>query len=109
MRTFFIDLASHDGHLACVTDHTVVTSASVDRRIGDHELVSLYEKVLSDAGWEQKDIDRIACVIGPGGFMSLRVGCAFANALAFTLEAPVAGGHVSDLYAVRFGLPTVAQ
>ncbi|MFA6523784.1 MAG: hypothetical protein WCS85_05460 [Candidatus Peribacteraceae bacterium] len=46
-------------------------------------------------------INRIACVIGPGGFTSLRVAVAFGNALSYTLDVPVTGIHLSDLYLAR--------
>jgi len=101
MKTLFLDLASHSGLLACVADDAVVASVSVDHRINDTELVPLFEKLLKDANWMQQDIQRIACVIGPGGFTSLRVAVAFANALAFGLDVPVAGVHLSDLWAAR--------
>ncbi len=101
MRTLFLDLASHAGFLACIDASRVVSSRGVDHRISDAELVPLFEEAIKDAAWRQEDIQRIACVIGPGGFTSLRVAVAFANTLSYALDIPVAAIHLSDLYATR--------
>ncbi|MFH0851499.1 MAG: hypothetical protein V1876_02005, partial [Candidatus Peregrinibacteria bacterium] len=101
MRAAFLDLASHRGLLACVTEEKVLASGPIDHRIGDHELVPLFEKTLKEAGWKSGDLTHVACVVGPGGFMSLRVAVAFANTLIHQLKIPGAGIHLSDLVAAR--------
>jgi hypothetical protein len=106
VQCLFLDLASHAGLLACVTDDTVQVSVDVDRRLGDLELVPLAEGLLQRAGWVWKDLTHIACVVGPGGFMSLRVEVAFANTVADQLQIPSVGIHGSDLFAARL-LPPV--
>jgi tRNA threonylcarbamoyl adenosine modification protein YeaZ len=103
MRTLFLDLASHQGCLALVEGDRVVASVPVDHRIGDAELMPLFQSLLSNAGRETGDIERIACVSGPGGFTSLRVAAAFANALSYSLDVPASAVHLSDLYAARAG------
>ena len=105
MRTLFLDLASHSGLLACIDAERFAASVAVDRRISDRELVPLYEQLLQEAGWQPSSIERIACVTGPGGFTSLRVAAAFANALSFSLHVPLAGIHLSDLYGARCAPP----
>lgn len=101
MRTFFIDLASHAGLLACTEDARVCAATPIDHRISDADLVPLFERLLDEAAWERHSIERIACVSGPGGFTSLRVAAAFTNALAYALDVPVAPIHLSDLRAAR--------
>ena len=109
MRSLFLDLASHGSAglttsaalVACVTDQNVVSSEGVSARISDHELLPITEDVLKKAGWTYKDLTHIACVIGPGGFTSLRVAVTFANILADQLGIPLAGIHLSALYGVR--------
>jgi tRNA threonylcarbamoyl adenosine modification protein YeaZ len=101
MRTLFLDLGSNKGSLACVDDRSVVHLVAIDHRIDDSALMGLIERVVNDAGWTLRDLTHIACVTGPGGFTSLRVGVATANALGFTLGVPVAGVHLSDLWAAR--------
>ena len=47
------------------------------------------------------DLHRIAVTVGPGGFMSIRVGIALANTLSWSLKIPLAGIHLSDLWEAR--------
>ena len=107
MKTLFLDLASHDAVIACCDDKSVVASASVHARIGDHELIPMTEKVLAAAGWKFEDLEGIACIVGPGGFTSLRVAVTYANVLADQLQIPSAGIHLSDLYQARTKDPEV--
>lgn len=100
-RILFLNLGSHNGILACVTESAVVHSQSVDHRIDDAVLVELIEKLLSDAQWTYQDLTQIACVVGPGGFTSLRVAVACANTLSWSLKIPVTGIHLSNLYLAR--------
>lgn len=101
MRTFFIDLASHEGAMACIDSDQARSVLAVDHRSADHELIDHFDRCLSQAHWQAEDIERIACVTGPGGFTSLRVAVTFANVLADQLHIPLAGVHLSDLWAAR--------
>ena len=107
MHILFLDLGSNKGTLACVDDQSVVHLVTIDHRIDDASLMGLIEKTVKDAGWSYQDLNRIACVVGPGGFTSLRVGVATANALADALEIPVCGIHLSDLYLARSPHPAL--
>jgi len=101
VKIFFLDLASHEGTLACIADGAAVHVMPVDHRIDDALLTGLIEQTLKDAGWSYQDLQAIACITGPGGFTSLRVAVAAANALASFLAIPAVGIHLSDLYAAR--------
>ncbi|MBI1934192.1 hypothetical protein HYS30_00845 [Candidatus Peregrinibacteria bacterium] len=105
MRILFLNVASHSGLLACSTEERVLVQRAIDHRIGDHELVPLIEDTLHEAGWSYKDITHLACVIGPGGFTSLRVGVSCINALSWALKIPSTGIHLSDLYGARMPPP----
>ena len=102
VKTLFIDIASHDAVIACI-DQTIISQQSAHHRIRDDELVSLIEEVLKDAGWEYQNLDRIACVVGPGGFTSLRIAVTSANVLSDQLGIPSVGVHLSELYFARVG------
>ena len=79
-----------------------MASHPVDHRIDDVLLMSHVEDVLlGAAGWSYPDLTHIACVIGPGGFTSLRVAVALSNTLSHELGIPQCGVHLSDIYAVR--------
>ena len=101
MQLLFIDIASNNAVIACVSENAVIAHHAVDSRIGDHELIPLIETLLKEAKWSYDDLTHIACVTGPGGFTSLRVGVTCANVLADQLKIPSEGIHLSDLYAAR--------
>lgn len=101
MRVLFIDIASHLGAIACVTDDRTVAIEPIDHRIDDASLMPVMEATLKRAGWDFKDLTHIACVVGPGGFTSLRMGVTLANTFADQLKIPAAGIHMSDLYIAR--------
>lgn len=101
MRILFCDTASHEGVIACVTDDKVSALESVDRRIDDASLISQVEDLLLSAKWTYRDLTHIACVIGPGGFTSLRTAVALANAMSHELDIPACGIHLSDMYFAR--------
>jgi tRNA threonylcarbamoyl adenosine modification protein YeaZ len=104
VRILFLDIASHDGLLACVTETGVVQSVSFDHRIDDGELAAFLTKALREARWALSTLTHIACTTGPGGFTSLRVGIATANALAHQLSVPIAGVGLWELYRARCSL-----
>ena len=101
ITTLFLDLASNTRLIALVRDDRMIASASIDSTTGEGQLLPLIESMLSKGKITFKDLDRIASTTGPGGFMSLRVGIALANALSDSLKIPLAGVHLSDLWAAR--------
>jgi tRNA threonylcarbamoyladenosine biosynthesis protein TsaB len=112
MRILFLDLASHASCIALVDADRVVAEIAVDHRVSDHEVLPLLDQLLAKAGWTIEDVERIACVTGPGGFTSLRVAVTLANTLADQLSVPMAGVHTSNIYKARlqttnYKLPTL--
>lgn len=101
MKCLFVDIASHNGLIACSTEQAIVSSHACDTRISDADLLPFVEQVLKDADWSYSDLTHVACVVGPGGFTSLRVAAAFTNTLASELKIPSAAVHLADLYGVR--------
>lgn len=101
MTTLFLDLASHEGMLAIVDESSLSCAAPIDHRLSDAELVPLYESLLKEWGHSADHLRRLVCVTGPGGFTSIRNAVTFINALAFGLDVPSAGLHLSDLYRAR--------
>lgn len=101
MKCLFLDIASHKGLLACVSENAVVASQEVDHKISDADLIPAVENLLKTASWSYQDLTHVACVTGPGGFTSLRVAVAYANVLADQLNIPLAGIHLSEVYLAR--------
>jgi tRNA threonylcarbamoyl adenosine modification protein YeaZ len=72
------------------------TGASVLRSVmterGQAEmLLPLIQEVVTEAGFQMTDIDRIAVTQGPGSFTGVRIGLAAARALGLALDCPVIG------------------
>lgn len=107
MRTLFLNLASHSvmvaegACIACIEDDRTTALRFIDHRIGDSLLLPELDSALKDAQWRMEDIERIACVTGPGGFTSLRMAVTLANVLSDQLQIPLAGVHGSEVYEGR--------
>ena len=99
MQILYIDIASHDGLIAVCKDDSVITSKALNNRVSDAEIIAIVEKMVPDF----QELTHIACVVGPGGFTSLRVAVTFANVLADQLGIPLAAIHLSSLYHARVG------
>lgn len=104
MRTLFLNIASQDGLIAVVADDKVASEVCLHHRSTDADLAEAF-RVLTADEWPVESLERVACVVGPGGFTSLRVACAFSNALSHFQKIPLAGIHLSDLYAAQVSSP----
>jgi tRNA threonylcarbamoyl adenosine modification protein YeaZ len=115
MKAIFLNFASNnsspdaEAFFACVSEDKTAVYAPIDHRLGDAQLLPALEKVLKKAGWEYQDLTHIAAIIGPGGFTSLRMAVSLANVLADQLGIPVAGIHLSDLYAARLRISVIGH
>lgn len=62
------------------------------------EVVELCEIACTEAGETLKSIHRAACITGPGGFSSLRIGVSILNTLSAMQSLPIVGIHEALLY-----------
>ena len=97
MIVLFFNIASHAKSVAICTEKEVLSALETDEQVSDADLVQHIEEALKNASLEYKNLTHIACVIGPGGFTSLRIAVAAANTLADQLQIPQAGIHLCDL------------
>lgn len=98
MTYFFLNIASQHKCLALLHSGQVLAVQKTDEKISDADLVQRGEQLLEQAKLQYKDLTHIACVVGPGGFTSLRVAVSYANTLADQLHIPVAGIHGSSVW-----------
>lgn len=101
MPTLFLDFCSHRKLFALIRDGRVVSESALVDHTDESAVLPAIEALLQKDGRTFADIGRIAAVTGPGGFMSQRVGLSVANAVSWSLKIPIAGLHLSDLYAAR--------
>jgi tRNA threonylcarbamoyl adenosine modification protein YeaZ len=103
VRTLFLDLASHEGCIACCDTAQVLAFEPASPGMRDDALIPAIERVLATANTSWQSLTHVACVTGPGGFTSLRVGVTCANTVADQRTLPIAGVHLSDVYHARSG------
>ena len=100
MHSLFLDTASHRHVLALASESQTHVIKDLPA-FGDTGMIPALEEALKEVKWKYADLTHIACVTGPGGFASIRTGITAANTLAYALKIPLAGVHVSDLWAAR--------
>lgn len=92
MRVLGIETSSVHGSVALVDSGTSVCTLGHERANAHGEsILPLVEQALAVAGWNRRELDRIAVGIGPGSFTGLRVGIALAQGLSEGLEIPLVG------------------
>lgn len=96
MHILFLDLASRKPAIALVTESETLNVVQRDEKILEHELLPLVEQILKSSNLSYNDLTHIACTRGPGGFTSVRLGVATANALAYALRIPIVGIPLTD-------------
>ena len=101
MTTLFLDLASRHQYFALVSGERTIGRKAMDDHTAEEQLLPAIESLLHERNLGYADLARMAVNLGPGGFMSLRVGVSIANALSFGLSLPSAGIHGSDLWGRR--------
>jgi tRNA threonylcarbamoyladenosine biosynthesis protein TsaB len=55
------------------------------------KLLDNIDKILLNSKKKLQDLTGVICIIGPGGFTSLRIGITTANTIAWTLNIPIVG------------------
>ncbi len=76
-------------------------------KIHSDVLVPLTEKIIKDAKWELKDIDKFAVSCGPGSFTGIRVAMSVIKTLAQTLNRPVVSVDTLEILKNQLNLKNV--
>jgi tRNA threonylcarbamoyladenosine biosynthesis protein TsaB len=99
MRALAIDTSTDVAGVAlcdgpsCVARSPSATDLGSLARPGQHgeRLLGLIDGVLTRAGWQKRDLELVACSVGPGSFTGVRVGVATAKGIALALGLPIVG------------------
>ena len=97
MRILALDTCLGACAVAVCEDGRVLATVSEAMARGHQErLGPMTRETMQAAGLAFADLDRIAVTVGPGSFTGLRVGLAFAKALALALGRPCVGVSTLD-------------
>ena len=90
MKILAIESSGSSLSIAISENSNIVTEYFYNAgKIHSDVLVPLVEKIVKDAKWELKDIDKFAVSCGPGSFTGIRVAMSVIKTLAQTLNKPV--------------------
>jgi tRNA threonylcarbamoyladenosine biosynthesis protein TsaB len=110
MIVLALDTAQNACSVAVLDGDRVLASSSQPMQRGHQErLAPMTAEVMQAAGVGFERLDRIGVTVGPGSFTGLRVGLAFAKAMALALDIPCVGvGTLEALAAGEMGLVVAA-
>lgn len=98
-----VDTATDACSVALRVGERVLTDGRVAQRGHAQTLPGQVAGVLAEAGIRATDLDGVICGIGPGSFAGLRIGMAYAKALAFVADCPMVG--ISSLQMLAEAIP----
>lgn len=87
-----IDTSSNILTVTLSDDDKILTEIHSDKKMGLLEnLAPTVEEILYENSIENSDLGAVCVSLGPGSFTGLRIGIAFAKALAYSLNIPIIG------------------
>lgn len=101
MKILAIDTSSSALGIAVTDEDTMLAEFTQNKALTHSEkLMPLIDTMLSNIDENIKNIEAIACSIGPGSFTGIRIGVATANAFAMAGNIPVIG--IASLEAMAY-------
>ena len=98
MKILAIESSGSSLSIAISENSNIVTEYFYNAgKIHSDVLVPLAEKIIKDAKWELKDIDKFAVSCGPGSFTGIRVAMSVIKTLAQTLNKPIVSVDTLDI------------
>ena len=106
-RILAIDVSGPGGGAALLGQKGLATELIPPAVRRGRDLVPLIRRLLAAQGMEAKDLDGIACGVGPGSFTGIRIGIATSAALAYAVGTPVL--DVGSLDGIAANAPKTAE
>ncbi|MBM4375992.1 MAG: tRNA (adenosine(37)-N6)-threonylcarbamoyltransferase complex dimerization subunit type 1 TsaB [Deltaproteobacteria bacterium] len=92
MKTLALSTSSTGASVALVERGEVRARRHVDEdRLHAERVFTMIDEVLAEVGMGKRDVELLACDLGPGSFTGVRVGVASAKGIALGLGVPIVG------------------
>ena len=105
MKILAIDTSGSNCSVAIIDNEKIISDFNLNTgTTHSQNLVPMLEQIQNFTKIDLKDIDVIACCIGPGSFTGIRIGIATAKGIALSLNKPVIG--ISSLESLAYNIPT---
>lgn len=89
MLVLAIDTTAVAASVALVDDNGIIAVFNVNNKLThSQKLLPMIDSVISQAGYDIKDIDLFAVSAGPGSFTGVRIGISAIKGLAFSQDIP---------------------
>lgn len=92
MKVLAIDTSNQAMSIAVLEESKVISEWTTNiKRNHSEQVMPAIASLITEAGWQPKQLDRIVVAKGPGSYTGLRIGVTTAKTLAWTLEKELAG------------------
>ncbi|MEW6333005.1 MAG: tRNA (adenosine(37)-N6)-threonylcarbamoyltransferase complex dimerization subunit type 1 TsaB [Thermodesulfobacteriota bacterium] len=102
MRTLAMDCATKTIGLALLEEETVRAELYLQPvRHHSEVLLPAFDRLLSLAATTPREVELLACTVGPGSFTGVRIGVSTVKGLALAMSVPVAGVSTLETLAMN--------
>lgn len=99
MKILAIDTTTKKAEVTLLKDNDLNTYKEENEITHSEKLLPLIDKMLKDNNISLKEIDCIACTVGPGSFTGVRIAIATVKALTYVLNTPIFSMNTLELMA----------
>lgn len=103
MKILAIDTSSKICSVAILEDSNLITKKELnDEKTHSQKLMPMIDGILKECKLKLKDINLLACSVGPGSFTGVRIGVSTIKAFADTLDIPCVA--ISSLESLAYNI-----